>query len=78
MKQKKITKVSPLALAPTQPDDFTSLTYPISKKYTAGLTSKTERALAEKAGHLEMLGGGKKKGIAAADKVEGKGRKGGK
>jgi len=34
----------------------------ITKKYTAGLTGKTERALAEKAGHLEMLGGGKKKG----------------
>lgn len=31
------------------------------QKYTAGLTGKTERALAEKAGHLEMLRGGKGK-----------------
>ena len=29
------------------------------QKYTSGLIGKTERALAEKAGHLEMLGGGK-------------------
>ncbi|KAL2055643.1 hypothetical protein ABVK25_003885 [Lepraria finkii] len=33
-----------------------------SKKYTSGLIGKTERNLAEKAGHLEMLGEGKKKG----------------
>ncbi|KAI4146279.1 MAG: hypothetical protein LQ340_005987 [Diploschistes diacapsis] len=32
----------------------------ITKKYSAGLTAKTERNLAEKAGHLEMLKGGKK------------------
>lgn len=31
------------------------------QKYTAGLTGKTERALAEKAGHLEMLDGGKER-----------------
>ncbi|KAF6226128.1 hypothetical protein HO133_008994 [Letharia lupina] len=52
----------------------------ITKKYTAGLTGKTERALAERAGHLEMLGGGKKKkkekkGGGAGD---GEGREGGK
>lgn len=34
----------------------------ITKRYTAGLTGKTERGLAERAGHLEMLGGGKKGG----------------
>jgi len=44
----------------------------ITKKYTAGLTGKTERALAEKAGHLEMLGGGKKKGAGGDEKGEGK------
>jgi len=38
------------------------------------LTGKTERALAEKVGHLEMLGGGKKRG--SEEKREGK--KGGK
>ncbi|KAF2247466.1 hypothetical protein BU26DRAFT_566444 [Trematosphaeria pertusa] len=32
----------------------------IKKKHTAGLTAKTEKLLAEKAGHLEMLRGGKK------------------
>lgn len=30
------------------------------QKYSAGLINKTERSLAEKAGHLEMLKGGKK------------------
>ncbi|KAF2265521.1 hypothetical protein CC78DRAFT_579269 [Lojkania enalia] len=38
----------------------------IKKKHAAGLTAKTEKMLAEKAGHLEMLRGGKK------DKKEGK------
>lgn len=32
----------------------------MKKKHTSGLTALTERSLAEKAGHLEMLGGGKK------------------
>ncbi|KAI9838825.1 MAG: hypothetical protein M1819_004031 [Sarea resinae] len=32
----------------------------ITKKLTSGLTARTERSLAEKAGHLEILGGGKK------------------
>lgn len=31
-----------------------------SQKYSAGLIKKTEQTLAEKAGHLEMLNGGKK------------------
>ena len=35
------------------------------QKYTAGLTNKTEKALAAKVGHLEMLRGGKQsKGVA--------------
>ncbi|KAJ6261255.1 hypothetical protein Dda_3923 [Drechslerella dactyloides] len=32
----------------------------LKKKVTSGLTAKTERNLAEKAGHLELLPGGKK------------------
>ena len=32
----------------------------IKKKHTAGLTTQTEKMLAGKAGHLEMLRGGKK------------------
>ena len=32
----------------------------IKKKATGQLTAKTEKLLAEKAGHLEMLRGGKK------------------
>jgi hypothetical protein len=32
----------------------------IAKKRTGGLVAVTERNLAEKAGHLEMLAGGKK------------------
>lgn len=43
------------------------------QRYTSGLIGKTERALAEKAGHLEMLGGGKRK---EKGKV-GEGKKGG-
>ncbi|KAK5942886.1 hypothetical protein PMZ80_005452 [Knufia obscura] len=34
----------------------------INKKFTAGLTAQTERMLGEKAGHLEMIGKGRKKG----------------
>jgi len=37
----------------------------ITKKHSAGLINKTERTLGEKAGHLEMLAGGKKKGKGA-------------
>ncbi|KAG0647026.1 non sense mediated decay [Hyphodiscus hymeniophilus] len=32
----------------------------ITKKYSAGLTAMTERTLGAKAGHLELLKGGKK------------------
>lgn len=32
---------------------------PAPQKLSSGLTAKTERALAEKAGHLELLKGGK-------------------
>jgi hypothetical protein len=31
-----------------------------NQKLSAGLTARTERSLAEKAGHLELLRGGKK------------------
>jgi len=34
----------------------------INKKFTAGLTAQTEKMLGEKAGHLEMIGKGRKKG----------------
>jgi len=41
----------------------------INKKYTAGLTAKTEAMLGQRAGHLELLGQGRKKGSGvAADK----------
>ena len=32
----------------------------IKKKHSAGLTAQTEKMLGEKAGHLELLRGGKK------------------
>ncbi|KIW28001.1 uncharacterized protein PV07_07693 [Cladophialophora immunda] len=38
----------------------------LNKKYTAGLTAKTEAMLGARAGHLEMLGQAKKKDGAAA------------
>ena len=51
----------------------------INKKYTTGLTAKTEAMLGERAGHLEMLGQGKKKkGGAEKDKGRSGGGKGGK
>ena len=37
------------------------------RKHTAGLTALTEKNLAEKAGHLELLGGGKKDKKKAAE-----------
>jgi len=44
------------------------------QKHTSGLTALTEKNLAEKAGHLEMLKGGKKDRL----EKEGKERKKGK
>ena len=35
------------------------------QKHTAALTAKTERTLAQRAGHLELLKGGKKDGKGA-------------
>lgn len=32
----------------------------LQKRYTAGLVSKTEKLLGERAGHLELIGKGKK------------------
>lgn len=37
----------------------------INKKFTSGLTAQTERMLGERAGHLEMIGKGRKKGTDA-------------
>lgn len=34
----------------------------MQKKYTAGLVAKTEQMLGERAGHLELIGKGRKKG----------------
>ncbi|KAL4815170.1 hypothetical protein BDW67DRAFT_164538 [Aspergillus spinulosporus] len=48
----------------------------ITKKLSAGLIAKTERSLAQRAGHLELLAGGKKdKKAATAGKGEKKGGK---
>lgn len=44
----------------------------VTKKLSASLTVRTERSLAEKAGHLEMLAGGKKDGKSAGDAKKGK------
>lgn len=49
----------------------------INKKYTAGLTAKTEAMLGQRAGHLELLGQGRKKGSGApADKPKTQGAAG--
>ncbi|EEP76957.1 predicted protein [Uncinocarpus reesii 1704] len=52
VKQKKLTKVCNIILG----------LFAINLKLSAGLTAKMERNLAEKAGHLELLRGGKKDG----------------
>lgn len=38
----------------------------MKKKHSAGLTAMTEKSLAGKAGHLEMLKGGKKDGAKSS------------
>ncbi|KAL8892697.1 MAG: hypothetical protein Q9205_000189 [Flavoplaca limonia] len=43
----------------------------LTKKYSAGLIRKTESSLAEKAGHLEMLRGGKKSKKEGLEKKDG-------
>ena len=50
----------------------------LNKKYTAGLTAKTEAMLGARAGHLEMLGTGKKKGAEGEKKAKDGAKKGGK
>ncbi|KIX00991.1 uncharacterized protein Z518_10057 [Rhinocladiella mackenziei CBS 650.93] len=47
----------------------------LNKKYTAGLTAKTEAMLGERAGHLEMLGHGRKKNAGVVDKGKSGGSK---
>lgn len=47
------------------------LTFFLTKKHSAGLTAKTERNLAERVGHLELLPGGRKK-AGQKDKEMGK------
>ena len=47
----------------------------VQRKFTAGLVVKTEKVLGQRAGHLELIGKGKKKG-GAADKTDAK-QKGG-
>jgi Protein of unknown function (DUF2462) len=47
----------------------------ITKKFSAGLTAKTEKMLGEKVGHLEMLGGGKKGKGGKVKEEKGKGQK---
>lgn len=44
----------------------------IMKKHSSGLTAMTEKNLAEKAGHLEVLKGGKKQGRIGGEKRKGK------
>lgn len=46
----------------------------ILKKHSAGLTAKTEKNLAQRVGHLELLPGGKKL-VGGKDKEMGKRRK---
>jgi hypothetical protein len=48
----------------------------MTKKFSAGLTAKTEKMLGAKVGHLELLDGGKKRngGGSTNDKIQNKQR----
>lgn len=46
----------------------------MTKRFSAGLTAKTEKMLGEKVGHLEMLGGDKKKKRNSANDKAGNGQ----
>ncbi|GIJ84538.1 hypothetical protein Asppvi_003385 [Aspergillus pseudoviridinutans] len=81
-KTKPSTAKRPTALAPKRgprqiaPKKATLIKQQkITKKLTAGLTAKTERSLAQRAGHLELLAGGKKDKKAEKEKGKDKGGK---
>ncbi|KAK9655606.1 hypothetical protein HCH54_000306 [Aspergillus fumigatus] len=81
-KTKPSTAKRPTALAPKRgprqiaPKKATLIKQQkITKKLTAGLTAKTERTLAQRAGHLELLAGGKKDKKAEKEKGKEKGGK---
>ena len=48
----------------------------ITKKFSAGLTAKTEKMLGEKAGHLELLGAGRQKKTDSMKVEKGQKKKG--
>ncbi|ETN45299.1 uncharacterized protein HMPREF1541_09130 [Cyphellophora europaea CBS 101466] len=48
----------------------------MTKKLTSGLTAQTERMLSLKAGHMEMIGGGKGRNKGQDGGKDGKGGKG--
>ncbi|KAJ6102124.1 UPF0390 protein [Penicillium sp. IBT 16267x] len=52
------TKAGPRQIAPKKASLVKAAK--LNKKLTSGLIGKTERSLATKAGHLELLAGGKK------------------
>ncbi|PKX89590.1 DUF2462 domain-containing protein [Aspergillus novofumigatus IBT 16806] len=79
-KTKPSTAKRPTALAPKRgprqiaPKKATLIKQQkITKKLTAGLTAKTERSLAQRAGHLELLAGGKRDKKAEKEKGKEKG-----
>ncbi len=62
-----ITKKGARTIAPKK--TFLMKQQKMTKKFSAGLTAKTEKMLGEKVGHLEMLGGGKKQRNSGEDKA---------
>ena len=58
VKANRITKKGPRSIAPKKSSLLRQ--QKMNKKISSGLTEKMELSLAEKAGHLEMLKGGKK------------------
>lgn len=47
----------------------------VAKKFTSGLTSRTEMMLGERAGHLELIGKGRKKDGSSEKQFKGGSRK---
>ncbi|KAI5306296.1 hypothetical protein KEM56_001510 [Ascosphaera pollenicola] len=68
VKQQKVTKVGPHRHIFTRREIEIALNQSncLRQKLTSGLAAKTERMLAERAGHLEMLAGGKKEKLETA------------
>lgn len=76
LKQHKMNKVPSVSFLPSLFPWISAGLMNCDQKLSGGLTTKTEQSLAAKAGHLEMLAGGKKEKGKGGGASGGKGRRG--